>query len=141
MKKKDLWTEIEIVLVFLLLLFLSINVKQGGFTGLSFLATPQKVNISENIKDIAGNPIGKKIMDEKGFETYFTFASKEKDKFIIRFYHDSGNNLAAWISGDVESTISNANPSPREDVSAIVKSKGKTFRLHVGSEAEIFEFS
>ena len=99
--------------------------------------------VGAKVKDNWGREVGEKIEDDESFETFFTFVGIVGDKFNVTFFHNSTTAQPVWVEGDVIHTITNPNPLPNETITALVDlvdGRVPKFRLHIGSESEVFDF-
>jgi len=130
---------------------ISINVSYENFTNdsvVSSLETEDNKSIrkfekNEKIKDKNDKHVGKKVDDEKTFETFFTKIEKNQTELLVEFHHNATTQQPIWIEGDINYTLSKTNAEPLENITIIVKRvKGiiPKFKLHIGEESDIFEF-
>jgi len=99
--------------------------------------------IGDEVKDTENNTVGKKIEDESGYETFFTFVGKENDNFIVKFYHNASISLPVWVETNIDYNLTTpiANPSIEIILTVpLVNGKIPKFKLHVGNDSDIFEF-
>ncbi|MFO8015613.1 MAG: hypothetical protein R6U32_00765, partial [Candidatus Woesearchaeota archaeon] len=95
------------------------------------------------IFDDGGEIVGKKIRDEGEYETLFTRVSRENGSLMLTFHHNSSFAQPVWIEGDVNHTLSDNTSRPYQNISLVVplvKGEVPRFRLHIGTESEVFEF-
>lgn len=103
-------------------------------------------NVEDSLNDNEGAVVGKKIEDEKDYETLFTFIGRSGDYFLIVFYHNSTTAQPVWVEAEAEMlyNLSTLAAQPDENVTLAIpldnQSSLPKFRLHVGIESEVFEF-
>ena len=99
--------------------------------------------MNDELKDSNNDTVGKKIKDEKNYETFFRSIGKADGKMEISFYHNGTAALPVWIEGTSDYNLSSLTADPFEVINLTVPlDNGETpkFRLHVGPDSDVFEF-
>lgn len=105
--------------------------------------TSASFNEGASIQDKDNKFVGKKVIDETAFETYFNYIVKNETGLFLSFYHDSIAPQRIWIEGDVIYELSQNTSLANENVTLTVfrdNSVVPKFKLHIGETSEVFEF-
>ena len=105
--------------------------------------TSASFNEGASIQDKDNKFVGKKVVDEVEFETYFNYIVKNETGLFLSFYHDSLEPQPVWIEGNVSYELSQNVSLLNENVTLVVFRNNDVvpkFKLHVGVTSEIFEF-
>ncbi|MCX6706971.1 MAG: right-handed parallel beta-helix repeat-containing protein [Candidatus Woesearchaeota archaeon] len=102
--------------------------------------------VNDTIKDGNDDVVGRKIEDEKDYETIFTLVGRLNGSFVIEFHHNSTIVQPVWVEaeGGMQYNLSTLAADPNETVVLTIPLDSQQslpkFRLHVGLESEVFEF-
>jgi len=97
----------------------------------------------EPVLDVYGDVAGSKEESDPSFDTSFSFVGVEGGSFVLRFSHNSTQNQPIWVEGISEYNLSTTLAKPFEEavlVIPIVNDTVPEFKLHVGSQSEVFKF-
>ncbi len=105
--------------------------------------TSASFNAGASIQDKDNKFVGKKVIDETSFETYFNYIVKNETGLFLSFYHDSIAPQRIWIEGNVTYELSQNLSLANENITlAVFRDNGVVpkFKLHIGETSEVFEF-
>lgn len=110
---------------------------------LEVLEVPGEITANDPIVDQQGHKVGKKIKEDKDFNTIIESVEKTESQIIIQFHHDGDTELPIKIEGKVQYTLSKKTALPAETITLkvqLVNGIVPKFKLHVGATSDIFEF-